>query len=71
MRSLGNNAMLEGVSQLEQKQKVIVIEVTEREKVLLDYLRQTEYGDITVTMRNGQPRRILEVKRSIDLEKAQ
>lgn len=63
--------MIKGVSQLEQKQKVIVVEVTEREKILLDYLRETKYGDITITMRDGQPRRILEVRRSIDLEKAQ
>ncbi|NPV80723.1 MAG: DUF2292 domain-containing protein [Firmicutes bacterium] len=56
---------------MEQKQKVIVVEVTEREKILLDYLRETKYGDITITMRDGQPRRILEVRRSIDLEKAQ
>ena len=56
---------------MEQKQKTIIIEVTEREKILLDTLRETKYGEVTITMRDGQPRRILEVRRSIDLEKTQ
>jgi len=42
-------------------------ELSEKEKKLIDLIRSTGYGEIRVTVRDGQPIQVEEVKKSIKL----
>ena len=42
-------------------------ELSEKEKKLIDLIRSTGYGEIRVTVRDGQPIQAEEVKKSIKL----
>ena len=46
---------------------VVIEDLTEKEKKLVEVLREIGYGQITVFLENGQPIRVVEVKKSIKL----
>jgi hypothetical protein len=58
-----------GEDTVEQRveQKICKIDVTEKERKLIDLIRVTGYGEIVILVQNTEPVRVEEVKRSIKL----
>ncbi len=54
---------------MEQKeeQKIYQIDVSEKEKKLIELIRVTGYGEIIIMVQNTEPVRVEEVKKSIKL----
>lgn len=50
------------------EEKLLDIQVTPREKEILDYVRDLEYGEVTVFVQNGKPIRLEEIKKSVQLK---
>ena len=48
-------------------QKFFTIELTEKEKKLIEILRAIPYGKVEVFMENAQPVRIEQIKQSVKL----
>ncbi len=46
---------------------MIQLEVTEKERKLIEYLRALPYGEVTVIMHNGEPDRVEKVKEKVKL----
>lgn len=47
--------------------KKILLEITEKEKTILEVIRNLDYGEVRVVVTSGVPTRIEEVKKSIKL----
>lgn len=47
--------------------KKILLEITEKEKKILETIRNLDYGEVRVVVTGGVPTRIEEVKKSIKL----
>lgn len=45
--------------------KPITIQVTDKEKKLIDYIRKLKHGEFVVQVRDSQPMRIIQPKESI------
>ncbi len=50
-----------------EEQKIYQIEVSEKEKKLIEMIRVTGYGEIVILVQNAEPVRVEEVKKSIKL----
>lgn len=49
------------------EQKIYKIDVSEKEKKLIELIRVTGYGEIIILVQNMEPVRVEEVKKSIKL----
>lgn len=49
---------------LEEKNKV---EISDRERKVLDIMRKIDYGEIRIVINNSQPVRVEEIKKSVQL----
>ena len=51
----------------QQKEKCDIIELSEKERKLIECLRKIAYGEVTIFMQDGQPVRIEQMKESVKL----
>ena len=52
---------------MNRKQEYVIIELSDKEHSLIEYLRQVPYGEVVIIMHNRQPVRIERTKEVVQL----